>query len=165
MLTKNERRTLEIASDIVPRRFLRNNKSIKSIKEIQFSDPKSKVRKLANSGDLDLKNLPPQVKFMMTKEFNPNPESDPMKNRESRQIVEETQKNIFVVRALTGFNKNNLGFIDVYNPIYRDLDSGILNDGTPTLAKLVDFEVPELGIVKDNFAATIYSNLVYIGDR
>lgn len=162
ILTRDEQRVLEIASDIVPRRFLRNKKAIKSIKEIQFSNKKSKVRKLAAAGELDIESIPPQVKFMMSKNFNPNPESDPLKNRESRQIIEETQKNIFQIRVLSGFRKNELGFLDVYNPIYQNLSSTMMVPGKPMLAKAFDYEVPELGIVKDNFAATIYSNLIYI---
>jgi hypothetical protein len=85
-----------------------------------------------------------------------------MKNRESRQIIEETQKNIFVVRATTGFRTGPDGFIDVYNPIVENLNSKILGSGRPILAKAFDYEVPELGIVKDNFTATIYNNLIYI---
>ena len=42
------------------------------------------------------------------------------------------------------------------------MDNSILNSNTPILAKGYDYEVPELGIVKDKFAATIYSNLIYI---
>jgi len=162
ILSEDDRRTLELASDIVPRRFLRNEKAIKSIKELQFSNKKSRVRKLASAGELDFSSIPPQVKFMMSKEFNPNPNSDPLKNRESRQIVEETQKNLFVIRALTGFKKNGDGFLDVYNPIYQNMERSILNSRGPILAKAYDYEVPELGIVKDKFAATIYSNLIYI---
>jgi len=38
----------------------------------------------------------------------------------------------------------------------------LLSTEGPILAKAFDYEVPELGIVKDNFMATIYSNLIYI---
>jgi len=32
----------------------------------------------------------------------------------------------------------------------------------PILGKAMNYEIPELGIVKDNFLATIYNNLIYI---
>jgi len=98
----------------------------------------------------------------MTPEFSPNPQSDPLKNAESREIIEETQKNIFLIRALVGFEKDAEGFLDVYRPIYKDLKEDVLSSGRPILAKAYDYEIPELGIVKDKFAATIYSNLIYI---
>ena len=99
---------------------------------------------------------------MMTPEFNPNPESDPLQNSESREIIEETQKNLFLIKALTGFGRDGKGFIDVRQPIYETMDQKVLSSGGPILAKAYDYEIPELGIVKDKFAATIYSNLIYI---
>jgi hypothetical protein len=159
---EEDRRVLSIASDIIPRRFLRNNRSIKSIKEIQFSNPKSIVRKLAIEGTLPIESIPPQVKFMMSKSFNANPNSDPMQNSESREIIEETQKNLFLIQGLAGFRKNRLGFWDVHSPIYKPLNNAALSSPRPIIAKAYDYEVPELGIVKDNFLATIYNNLIYI---
>ena len=66
---------------------------------------------------------------------------------------------------LVGFRDGPDGFLDVYNPILEDMKSSIMNSGRPILAKAYDYEIPELGIVKDNFAATIYSNLIYIRGR
>ena len=162
ILSKRDRRILGIVSDIVPRRFLRNKNAIKSIKELQFTNPKSKVRKLANSKELRISEIPPHVKYMMSDAFNPNPNSDPMKNSESRQIIEETQKNLFQVRALTGFGVDSDGFLDIRDPKFEEMTPSILNSNKPILAKAFDYEIPELGITKDNFAATIYSNLAYI---
>ena len=161
-LTAEQRRSLLLAADIVPRVFLTKTSAIKSIKEIQFSNPNSVVRKLAVEGTLPTLNVPPQVKFMMSDSFNPNPESDPMKNRESRPIIEETIKNLYVIRALTGFKENSMGFLDLNNPIYAPMDAAVLSSGKPIIAKAYDYEVPELGIVKDNFLATIYNNFIYI---
>ena len=162
ILKEEDRKILGIVSDVVPRRFLRDKKAIKSIKEIQFSNPKSKVRKLANAQELRIAEIPPHVKFMMSKAFNPNPNSDPMKNSESREIIEETQKNLFLIKALVGFENDSDGFADIRNPIYKQIDSSDLSSGRPILAKGFDYEIPELGIVKDKFAATIYNNLIYI---
>ena len=163
VLTSEERRSLAIAADIIPRRFLRNSRAINSIKEIQFSNPNSIVRKLASEGSLDLAKIPPQVKFMMSSAFNPNPNSDPMKNNESREIVEETIKNLFEVRVLAGFNTNSQNFMDVHSPIWKQMDNTIMpRVGRTIVAKAYDYEVPDLGIVKDNFLATIYNNLIFI---
>jgi len=162
MMTREDSRVLGIISDVVPRRFLRNNRAINSIKEIQFSNPNSRVRKMANSKELRINEIPPHVKFMMSKGFNPNENSDPMKNSESREIIEETQKNLFLVKALVGFEKDKFGFSNIADPIYKEIDMTVLSSGRPILAKAFDYEIPELGIVKDNFTATIYNNLIYI---
>lgn len=162
ILSREDARILAIVSDIVPRRFLRQDKAINSIKEIQISNPNSLVRKVVVNKTIDLPSIPPQVKYMCTQAFNPNPQSDPMKNSESREIIEETQKNLFEVRALVGFGKDAQGFVDIHQPQYKLMDTSVLSSGGPILAKAYDYEVPELGIVKDKFAATIYSNLIYI---
>ena len=98
---------------------------------------------------------------MMTKSFQNNPDIDPLKNRESRAIIDETQKNIFLVQAHTGFETDSDGFPDLNKPIIQNMDSAL--DGQPLLAKALNYEVPELGIVKDKFMPTIYNNLLYIG--
>ena len=156
ILRDEDRKILGIISDVVPRRFLRSKKAIKSIKEIQFSNPKSKVRKLATSQELRIAEIPPHVKFMMSKSFNPNPNSDPMKNNESREIIEETQKNLFLIKALIGFENDDDGFADILNPIYKQIDSSDLSSGRPILAKGYDYEIPELGIVKDKFLQQLF---------
>lgn len=74
--------------------------------------------------------------------------------------------NLYSVRAVIGFQTDPGGFIDVYRPITRPLTQQLLKQAAernrPLLAKAHDFEVPELGILKDNFLATIYNNLMYI---
>lgn len=162
VMRREDKRILSIVSDIVPRRFLRKEKAIGSIREIQLTNPKSNSRAMIMKKEIQLEDIPPQIKYMMTPEFSPNPQSDPLKNAESREIIEETQKNIFLIRALVGFEKDAEGFLDVYRPIYKDLKGDVLNSGRPILAKAYDYEIPELGIVKDKFAATIYNNLIYI---
>lgn len=162
LMRDEDKKILGIVSDIVPRRFLRDSKAIKSIKEIQFSNPHSKVRKLAVAQELKIAEIPPHVKFMMSSAFAPNPNSDPLKNTESREIIEETQKNLFLVRAFIGFEKDAHGFADIRNPILKQIDMSDLASGRPILAKASHYEIPELGIVKDKFAATIYNNLIYI---
>jgi len=157
-----DKRILSIASDIIPRRFLRNKRAIRSIKEIQFSNPNSIVRKLAVEESLSIESIPPHVKFMMSKAFNPNPLSDPLQNSESRQIISETIMNLFVIKAFVGFEKNSAGLMNVHSPIYKKMNSSVLSRGKPMLGKAMDYEIPELGIVKDNFLATIYNNLIYI---
>lgn len=161
ILSSKDKRVLSITSDIIPRRFLRSKLAINSIKEIQFSNPNSIVRKLAVEQTLPIVSLPPHVKFMMSKAFNPNPQSDPLKNNESREIIEETQKNLFVIKGIIGFEQSSDGFMNVHAPIYEDVHK--IPNRKPVLAKAFNYEVPELGIVKDNFLATIYNNLCYIG--
>lgn len=157
-----DEKIFSIISDVVPRRFLRRDIAANSIKDLQISNPKSKTRSLITTKEISLENIPPHVKYMMGKEFNPNPNSDPLKNYESREIIEETQKNLFLVKALVGFDINEQGFLDLQKPIYKEMSQEILSSGRPIIGKAFDYEIPELGIVKDNFPGTIYSNLIYI---
>ena len=161
-LNDEERRILSILSDIIPRTFLRNPNSIDSIKQIQFSNPSSIVRELARSDNLDIDSIPPHVKYMMTSAFVKNPEIDPLQNSESRQLIEETQKNLFLIHALVKFERGENGFVDVHSPVYEPVRDEILNDNRPYILKAVDYEVASLGILKDNFLATIYSNFLYL---
>ena len=55
-----------------------------------------------------------------------------------------------------------MGFLDLNSPIYSQVDESVLSSGRPMVAKAYDYEVPELGIVKDNYLATIYNNFIYI---
>jgi len=165
ILTSEEKRILFIASTIVPNSFLKNNKAIKSIQEIQFSNPNSIVRNLVVNQELVIEDIPPHVKYMMSTEFNPNPNSDPLQNIESGPIIEETQTNLFVIHALVGFGPvviDETNFVNVHSPRYERMSSNILSSGRPILGKALDYEIPSLGIVKDNFLATIYNNLIYI---
>ena len=162
ILSREDRRVLSIVSDIVPRRFLRQSDAVRSIKQLSMSNPNSLIRKTVTAQAIDLASIPPQVKYMCTQAFAPNPESDPIQNSESSQIIEETQKNLFLVKSLTGFGRDAEGFIDVRQPVYVEMNLNLLSTNGPILAKAFDYEVPELGIVKDNFMATIYSNLIYI---
>tara|TARA_R110001606_G_C15394075_1_gene651935 strand:+ start:1638 stop:3731 length:2094 start_codon:yes stop_codon:yes gene_type:complete len=156
------KRVLSIVSDVIPRRFLRKKGAIDSIKDLQLTNPHSKIRALVSQSKIDLRNIPPHVKFMMSKKFNPNSKSDPLKNHESRELIEETQKNIFLIQALVGFDLDSNGFLDVFKPIYKQMDGNMLTPGKSVLAKGVNYEIPELGITKDKFEATIYNNLIYI---
>tara|TARA_R110001632_G_scaffold35943_3_gene90812 strand:- start:44 stop:853 length:810 start_codon:yes stop_codon:yes gene_type:complete len=161
ILENEDFRILAIVSDIVPARFLTQPKSIDSVKEFQMSNRKSKIRRLVAEKSIELDTIPPQIKSMMTKSFQTNPEIDPLKNRESRSIIDETQKNVFLVRALTGFELDDDGFADLNRPILKDMSETSLS-GRPLLAKAYNYEVPQLGVIKDKFMPTIYNNLLYI---
>ena len=98
---------------------------------------------------------------MMTNKFQNNPNIDPLENRESRAIIDETQKNVFLVRAHTGFEVDDDGFPNLNRPIMKDMADATLGQ-KPILAKAYNYEVPQLGIVKDKFMPTIYNNLLYV---
>jgi len=161
LLDSQDRRIFAIVSDVIPGRFLRQNDSIQSIKELQISNKKSRLRGLVAEERINLEEIPPQIKSMMTKSFQNNPNIDPLKNRESRAIIDETQKNVFQVRAHTGFEMDDDGFPDLNRPIIQQMSEASLS-GKPMLAKAYNYEVPELGIVKDKFMPTIYNNLLYV---
>ena len=161
LLNRQDGRILSIVSDVIPGRFLRQNGSIESSEDLRLGNKKSKIRALVSEEMIDLSEIPPQIKSMMTKSFQNNPNIDPLKNRESRAIIDETQKNVFVVRAHTGFEVDEDGFPDLNRPIVQNMSEAALN-GQPVLAKAYNYEVPELGIVKDKFMPTIYNNLLYV---
>ena len=161
LIKKEDERVFAIVSDAIPSRFLRLTDSINSIKDLQISNKKSKLRGLVSKQMINLEEIPPQVKSMMAPSFQTNPDIDPLQNRESRAIIDETQKNIFLVRALKGFELDEDGFFDLNRPIHVDMKDVSL-DGNPLLAKAYNYEIPELGIVKDKFMPTIYNNLLYI---
>ena len=161
LMAKQDGRILSIVSDVIPRRFLRPANSIGSIKDLQLSNKKSKIRSIVAEKRIDISEIPPQIKSMMTKSFQVNPNIDPLKNRESREILEETQKNVFLVRALTGFEKDVDGFADLNRPIEVDMKDASIGV-QPLIAKAYNYEVPDLGIVKDKFMPTIYNNLLYV---
>ena len=162
ILERGDMRILSIVSDVIPARFLRQNGSIESIEEISLDNKKSKIRPLISENLISISDIPPQVKSMMTRSFLVNKNIDPLKNRESRAIIDETQKNIFLVKALVGFEKDVDGFFDLNSPIMEDMSN--VGSGKPLLAKAYNYELPEIGILKDKFMPTIYNNLLYIRD-
>ena len=152
-----------IISDIIPGRFLMRDGGISSIAELHFGNRKSTIRQLVTKKQIDLGDIPPQIKGMVSPQFQNNPNIDPLKNRESRAIIDETQKNIFLVRAHTGYETDEDGFPDLNKPIIEDMSS-VSTNGRPVIAKAYNYEIPELGILKDKFMPTIYNNLLYIRD-
>ena len=110
---------------------------------------------------INLEEIPPHTKALMSTAFQTNQIVDPLKNRESRAIIDETQNNLFLVRAHTGFENDEDGFPDLNRPIVEDMHKASIA-GQPILAKGYNYEVPELGIVKDKYMPTIYNNLAYI---
>jgi len=161
VMNRDRLKVNSVITNILNRNFLRQDNSLNSVKEIQFSNKKSKTRNLVRDNPDAILDLPPQAKYMCTANFQPLENLDPLKNSESREIIEETQKNIFIVKALTGFEKDEHGFLDLNRPIHKQL-SEVIDSSKPIIAKAYTYEIPELGIVKDKFVATIYNNLLYI---
>lgn len=161
IMSKEDKKIFAIVSDVIPGRFLRQPGSIESIKDFQLSNKKSKFRNLISEDLIELSEIPPQIKSMMSRKFQTNPNLDPLQNKESRAIIDETQKNIFLIKALTGFETGPDGFLDLNRPIEEEMSQASAK-GRPLLAKAYNYEVPQLGIVKDKFMPTIYNNLLYV---
>ena len=68
-----------------------------------------------------------------------------------------------MIKALVGFETGPDGYPDLNRPIEEEMNQASLG-GKPVLAKAYNYEVPQLGIVKDKFMPTIYNNLLYIKD-
>ena len=160
-LRKNTK-IFEIVSSVIPRRFLKNKKSLRSSSEIRIANKNSVTRKLLVDKRIEFKKIPPQIKYMMSNSFYKTDKLDPLKNLNVAPIIEETQKNLYVVKALVGFQKDRDGNENFNRPIYKEIE---LNDvgSKVMIAKAYDYEVPELGIVKDTFMPTIYNNLLLLG--
>ena len=161
LLQREDNRIFSIVSDIIPGTLLKQKGSIKSIKDLQLSNKNSKFRGLVSENRINLEEIPPHTKALMSTAFQTNQNVDPLKNRESRAIIDETQNNLFLVRAHTGFENDEDGFPDLNRPIVEDMHKASIA-GQPILAKGYNYEVPELGIVKDKYMPTIYNNLAYI---
>ena len=161
MLRQN-RNTFNIISDIIPRKFLRPRTAIRSIKDFQISNVNSSMTGRLASGNINFDRVPPHLRAMTLDNFVMKKGLDPIKNATSSAILNETQQNVFIIKALVGFKRDNRGFIDVYSPIFTDMDSSVLGSGRPILAKAHNYELPELGILKDKLSTTIYNNLIYI---
>lgn len=162
LIESKDSKVISLIADIIPNTFLRQQGSIRSINDLQLSNKNSRIRNLVSSNGIDIQNIPPQVKGMMTQNFQNNLNVDPFKNSESRAVIEETQKNIFIVKALIGFGIDADNIPDLKKPIYENMDQALTRN-QPVLAKAYNHDVPELGILKDKFMPTIYSNLMYIG--
>lgn len=153
---------LNVVSGIVPNKFLRPFNALKSIVDIQITKQKSAINNLIAQREIDLKSIPPHIKFMMTDAYQPNPDIDPIKNLEMREVIEETQKNVFQLKAVIGFESEEDGMLNLNMPIYQEVNEELLNSNRSYLVKASDYEVPELGILKDKMLATIYNNLYLI---
>ena len=162
IIQRKDEKIVSIIADIIPNTFLRQKNSIRSINDLQLSNKKSRIRNLVSNQKINIEEIPPHIKAMMTQNFQNNPNIDPLKNSESRAIIDETQKNIFVVKALTGFELDEDGIPNLNMPTLQNMDQA-LSSNQHFLAKGHNYEVPELGILKDNFMPTIYNNLLYIG--
>lgn len=169
IVNKLRNRNFNIISEITPELFLRPKNGIKSIQEISLSNSKSKIVGGIKQRNLNLTLIPPQIRSMMMGSFlEINKLADPIKNPEAKQVLVETQQNVFMVTALIGFERDQRGFVNVNMPIYRELDLAVIrqkrdeNKPRPILVKVQDYEVPELGIVKDKLSTTIYNNLAII---
>jgi hypothetical protein len=162
LLLRQNRNTFNIISDIIPRKFLRPRTAIRSIRDFQISNVNSSMTGRLASGNINFDRVPPHLRAMTLDNFVMKKGLDPIKNSTSSGILNETQQNVFIIKALVGFKRDNRGFIDVYSPIFSDMDSSVLGSGRPILAKAHNYELPELGILKDKLSTTIYNNLIYI---
>ena len=70
--------------------------------------------------------------------------------------------NVFVVKAVVGFEKDGDGLLNVTRPIIQDLTPSVLQTYTYILAKAHHYEMPTIGVVKDKIRGTIYNNFLYI---
>ena len=162
ILQSKNKTTFNIISEIMPMKFLKNPIAITQLDQIQLSNPKSRISGLISKNKISINSIPPHIKVMALDSFAQNQNVDPVKNISANTVLSETMQNVFMVRALVGFEKGPEGFVDINRPIYRPMSLDILNSGRPILAKAFDYELPELGIVKDKLSTTIYNNLIYI---
>ena len=128
----------DIVSEIMPKRFLRPKLSLKSISDIKLSNPKSRSLGTISLPNFSFKKIPPHIKAMMLDNFSVGDRnSEPIKNPEASAVLSETQQNVFKIKALVGFGKDRNGFADVFKPVYRDMDSSVLNSRESNIGKSI----------------------------
>lgn len=151
-------RNFDIISQVIPNIFLKNKNAVKSIKDLQLSSANSVARKVVDKSIVDLENIPPQIRYMMTDHFQPNKEVDPIQNNDAGQVIQETQANVFAMRATVGFQRDAAGIVNLNSPIVVDMDEALNSNTQSFVLKAHDYEESNLGMYKDNMLSTIYNN-------
>ena len=159
---ENNKKIFGIISDVVPNTLLVQNGSIKSLQDLRLSNPDSRIRHLIAKQRINFDEIPPQIKSMMSKRYFTKTSGDILKDPKTRAVIDETQKNIYIIQAHTGFEVDPDGLIDLNKPIFQKMSDVSVAEG-PFLVKAQSYEIPELGILKHTFEPTIYNNLLYIG--
>tara|TARA_R100000388_G_scaffold94954_1_gene84425 strand:- start:206 stop:2326 length:2121 start_codon:yes stop_codon:yes gene_type:complete len=160
-VTKEEDTAKKILTPIATRRYLHRPNKSKSIKNIELSNPNSNTRVAIQKKVLDLTTIPPQIKNLTTKGFRSNESIDPIAVTSTATVIEETQSNVYSMVKLNGFERNSDNKINLSAPKYEKVtEEDMILGGI--LVKAIEYENPELGILKDNYSGTIYDNLTYI---
>ena len=143
IVLKEEDTARKILSAIANKRYLHRKNKINSIKNIELSNPNSNTRRVIKEDVLDLAKIPPQIRNMATEGFRANE---------------------YTIVKLNGFERNSEGKINLSAPKYEEVTEEDMVLGG-ILIKAVEYENPELGILKDNYSGTIYDNLTYVRRR
>lgn len=159
---KFNKRNGKVLKKIIPKMFLRQKNTLTSINDITLSNKDSKMSKGITESLININDIPPQIKSMGLATPIADDKSDPLKNSKLGPILKETQMNTFVIKYLQGFSIRPDGFYNVHDPVYSLLNNQVLNSNLPVLIKAEDYEIPELGILKDKQASTIYNSLIYV---
>jgi hypothetical protein len=154
-----------VLKKIVPNMFLRKKNTIKSSKQISLKNNRSRLSKAVINSKIAIRDIPPQIKAMALLPIPTQDQSDPIKNSKLGPVIKETQMNIYLIKYLDGFATRPDGFANVHSPTYRSLSNAVLQSNKPLLVKAEDYEVQELGILKDKSATTIYNSLIYIKSK
>ena len=123
-----------------------------------MSHANSNARKAIDKSIVDLELVPPQIKYMMSNNFQKNKLVDPIQNHDASEVLKETQANIFAIRATIGFERDENGIMNLSNPMIVDMDEALDSDVGSFTVKAHHLEESNLGIVKDNILGTIYNN-------
>jgi len=161
---KEENTAKRILSSVASAMYLTRPGKAKSINNIKLTNPNSYTRKAIQSDSIDLIKIPPQIKNMVTSDFQSNEEIDPLAVQDTAAVIEETQANVYTMVKLSGFERNSEGKINLSAPKFREVTEEDMVLGG-ILIKAVEYENAELGILKDKYSGTIYDNLTYIGRK
>ena len=155
----------KILSRMVPRAFLTNKSKINSTKQLSIKDRDSKISKAILKGAISVDSIPPQIRALALAPPPKPAQNDPIRNFKTAGIIEETQMNVYSIRAMVGFNRDEKGFLNMNSPIFKTLDLSTLDSDRPVLAFADNYEIPEVGLLKDISPATIYNRMIYIRGR
>ena len=168
-IKKQMARNFDILTDILPQKFLRKKGEIKSLSELDPGNTESRLFRLKTNIQVKTPSLPPQIQVMTTNRPGGMVEYvdvDPLRNRETRPIIEETQKNVHELLIMTGFERHFVtGLAMLNNPLWRTLRSDDLNSDKISLVKSTPWTEQVFGFFGSKNLPPINNSLIILNDN
>lgn len=164
-----QKRNFDVMTAIVSRRFLEKG-NLRSTDEINLAKHDSNSLKAAKNNKFDFSRVPPHLKSLMSpSSFNGGGQfsykSDPLKNQNTRPILQETQLNIHVVKMHKGFSKDASGNINFSNPILEEITDSNISTGGIKLFVVDKYDNPSIGLDSDGYSPPVFDRVLFTADK